>query len=108
MASMVTTAPCKERVKGAILIQNDRSARDHEKEDPALLNSISRHIALAIERKESEEQLAKHRRMLYSNDEDFENVGQNIYQSVITGGTADYPGNTKIIDIWGVGKDMEH
>jgi len=22
--------------------------------------------------------------------------------------TVDYPGNTKIIDIWGVGKDMEH
>lgn len=125
-----------ERVKGAILIQNDRFARDHEKEDLALLNSISRHIALAIERKESEEQLANHRRMLekilkslpvgmalvqnrifkwvnhemlilfgyestrdfenqstrmiYSNDEDFERVGQNIYQSVITGGTADY------------------
>lgn len=125
-----------ERVKGAILIQNDSSARDCEKEDQALLNSISRHIALAIERKESEEQLAKHRRMLekilkslpvgialvqnrifkwvnhemlllfgyesprdfenqstrmiYSNDEDFENVGQMIYQSVITGGTADY------------------
>jgi PAS domain-containing protein len=125
-----------ERVKGTILIQNDRSARDYEKEDLALLNSISRHIALAIERKESEEQLAKHRRMLekilkslpvgialvqnrifkwvnhempllfgyestldfenhstrmiYSNDEDYERVGQNIYQSVITGRTADY------------------
>lgn len=125
-----------ERVKGAILIQNDGSERDYEKEDLALLTSISRHIALALERKESEEQLANHRRMLekilkslpvgialvqnrvfkwvnhemlflfgyesprdfenqstrmiYSNDEDFERVGQNIYQSVITGGTADY------------------
>jgi len=53
-----------DRVKGAILIQRDRSATAYEKEDLDLLNSVSRHIALAIERKESEEKLAEQGRML--------------------------------------------
>ena len=125
-----------DRIKGAILIQRDRSATAYEKEDLELLNSVSRHIALAVERKESEEKLAEQGRMLekilkslpvgialvqnrifkwvnnemsllfgydskqdfenqsvrmiYSNDEDFERAGEQIYQSLVTGKTADY------------------
>jgi len=125
-----------DRVKGIIVIQNYTSTSAYEKEDLSLLNSVSRHIALAIERKESEEKLTKQRRMLekilkslpvgialvqnrifkwvnhemtilfgyesnldfenhstrmlYSNDEDFEQTGQKIYQSLVAGGTADY------------------
>ena len=52
------------RVKGAIVIQNYTSASAYEKEDLDLLNSVSRHIGLAIERKESEEKLAEHRQVL--------------------------------------------
>ena len=53
-----------DRVKGAILIQRDRSSTAYEYEDLDLLNSVSRHIALAVERKESEEKLTEQRRML--------------------------------------------
>ncbi len=49
-----------DRVKGVIVIQNYTSASAYEREDLDLLNSVSRHIALAIERKESEEKLAEH------------------------------------------------
>nr|NJM03578.1 GAF domain-containing protein [Desulfobacula sp.] len=128
-----------DRIKGAILIQGNGSAAACKKEDTDLLTSVSRHIALAVERKESEEKSAKEGRMLeeilkslpvgvalvqnrifkwvnsampllfgyeserdfenqsarmiYSNDEDFERGGEKIYKSLITGGTADYEMN---------------
>lgn len=44
-----------DNVKGAIVIQSYASAAAYQKEDLDLLNSVSQHIALAIERKESEE-----------------------------------------------------
>ncbi len=44
-------------VKGAIVIQSYSSETDYEEEDLDLLNSVSQHIALAIERKESDEKL---------------------------------------------------
>ncbi|MCK5164780.1 MAG: GAF domain-containing protein [Desulfobacula sp.] len=52
------------RVKGAIVIQSYKSASAYEKKDLDLLNSISQHIALAIERKESDEKLTEQRRIL--------------------------------------------
>jgi len=52
------------RVKGVIVIQSYTSATAYEKEDLILLNSVSQHIALAIERKESEEKLSEQRQVL--------------------------------------------
>lgn len=46
-----------KRVNGAIVLQSYSAESDYEAEDLELLNSISRHIALAIERKEFEEKL---------------------------------------------------
>ena len=48
-----------DRVKGAIVIQSYKSASAYRKEDLDLLNSVSQHIALAIERKESEEAISE-------------------------------------------------
>ncbi len=53
-----------ERVKGAIVIQSYTSSSAYEPEDLDLLNSVSQHIALAIERKESEEALSDQRQVL--------------------------------------------
>ncbi len=53
-----------DRVNGAVVIQSYTSASDYEKEDLDLLNSVSRHIALAVERKESDEKLTEHRQVL--------------------------------------------
>jgi PAS domain S-box-containing protein len=52
------------KVIGAVVIQDYKSAEVYEKKDLNLLNSVSQHIALAIERKESKEKLAKQRRIL--------------------------------------------
>lgn len=52
-----------DKVKGAIVIQSYTSATAYEKEDLDLLNSVSQHIALAIERKESEEALTRQRKV---------------------------------------------
>ncbi len=52
------------RVIGAIVIQDYHSSTAYQKEDLDLLNSVSQHIALAIERKESEEQLTEQRQVL--------------------------------------------
>jgi PAS domain S-box-containing protein len=52
------------KVKGAIAIQSYESASAYEKNDLELLNSVSQHIALAIERKESEEALTKQQQVL--------------------------------------------
>lgn len=53
-----------DRVKGAIVIQSYESANAYEKEDLDLLNSVSQHIALAIERKESDEKFAEQQKIL--------------------------------------------
>ncbi|NOX34120.1 MAG: GAF domain-containing protein [Deltaproteobacteria bacterium] len=53
-----------DRVKGAIVIQSYKSPTAYEKNDLDLLNSVSQHIALAIERKESDEKLAEQRKIL--------------------------------------------
>lgn len=52
------------KVKGAIVIQSYTSETDYEKDDLDLLNSVSQHIALAIERKESEKKLTGQRKIL--------------------------------------------
>ena len=52
------------KVKGAVVIQNYESAAAYGKKDLGLLNSISQHIGLAIERKESKAKLAKQRKLL--------------------------------------------
>ena len=52
------------RVKGVIVIQDYVSATAYKKQDLDLLNSVSQHIALALERKESEEKLAEQRQVL--------------------------------------------
>ncbi|THB75673.1 MAG: GAF domain-containing protein [Desulfobacteraceae bacterium] len=59
-------APLKirERVTGAIAIQSYRSASAYNHHDLELLNLISQHIALAIERKESEEKLSLNNKLL--------------------------------------------
>lgn len=54
----------KDRVKGAIVIQSYESATAYEKKDLDLLNSISQHIALAIERKEASEKLTEQQKIL--------------------------------------------
>ena len=51
-------------VKGAVVIQDYESSTAYGKEDLDLLNSVSQHIALAIERKESKEKLAEQRKIL--------------------------------------------
>ena len=53
-----------DSVKGAIVIQNHESTTALGKKDLDLLNSISQHIALAIERKESDEKLTEQRKIL--------------------------------------------
>lgn len=52
------------RVKGVIVIQSYSSPDAYERNDLDLLNSVSQHIALAIERKESEEMLTAQQRVL--------------------------------------------
>jgi len=54
----------KNRVIGVIAIQSFHSPDDYKKKDLILLNTVSQHIALAIERKESDEKLADQRRLL--------------------------------------------
>ncbi|MCF6246294.1 MAG: GAF domain-containing protein [Desulfobacula sp.] len=124
------------KTKGAIVIQSYTSATAYQKEDLDLLNSVSQHIALAIERKESREAmheqdkilrkilesspvgiaLVRNRifkwvnnemvrmfgyeskkdfenqstRMVYADDVDFDMTGDTIYTSLITTATADY------------------
>ena len=53
-----------DEVKGAIVIQSYAPSVVYNREDLELLNSISQHIALAIERKESDEKLAEQRKIL--------------------------------------------
>ncbi len=124
------------RVIGAIVIQDYQSSTAYQKEDLVLLNSVSQHIALAIERKESEEQLTEQRqvlekilesspvgialiqdrifkwvnnemiqmfgyhskldfenkstRMIYSDTDDFETIGDQIYSALEAQGLAEY------------------
>jgi PAS domain S-box-containing protein len=54
----------KNRVIGVIAIQNFISATAYEPKDLDLLNTISQHIALAIERKESEKKLMAQQQVL--------------------------------------------
>ena len=54
----------KNRVIGVIAIQSFNSPEDYEKKDLTLLYAVSQHIALAIERKESDEKLSEQRRVL--------------------------------------------
>ncbi|NOX34121.1 MAG: GAF domain-containing protein [Deltaproteobacteria bacterium] len=54
----------KNRVIGVIAIQSFNSPDDYKIEDLNLLNTISQHIALAIERKESEEALKEQQKIL--------------------------------------------
>ena len=53
-----------DRVIGAIVIQSYKSATVYRKEDLDLLNSVSQHIALAIERKESEDAINEQGKVL--------------------------------------------
>jgi len=54
----------KNRVIGVIAIQSFDSAAAYQPEDLDLLNTISQHIALAIERKESEKKLLSQQQLL--------------------------------------------
>ncbi len=54
----------KGRVIGAIVMQSFQSADDYQKKDLNLLSTISHHIALAIERKESNEKLSEQKKTL--------------------------------------------
>lgn len=54
----------KNRVIGAMVIQDYHSADAYQRSDLELLNSISQHVALAIERKESEEKIKSQRMVL--------------------------------------------
>ena len=54
----------KDRVKGAIVIQSYETTSAYEEEDLDLLNSVSQHIALAIERKASDEKFMDQRKVL--------------------------------------------
>ncbi|MCK5164779.1 MAG: GAF domain-containing protein [Desulfobacula sp.] len=54
----------KKRVIGVIAMQSFNSPDDYKVEDLNLLNTISQHIALAIERKDSDEKLAEQRKIL--------------------------------------------
>ncbi|RLC06747.1 MAG: hypothetical protein DRH34_00075 [Deltaproteobacteria bacterium] len=54
----------KERVIGAIAMQSYKSPDDYTAADLTVLNTISQHIALAIERKESDEKLTRQRNIL--------------------------------------------
>ncbi|MBL4568587.1 MAG: GAF domain-containing protein, partial [Flavobacteriaceae bacterium] len=54
----------KNRVIGAVAIQNFISPAAYDQKDLDLLNVISQHIALAIERKESEKQLLTQQQLL--------------------------------------------
>lgn len=54
----------RDRVLGAIVIQDYNSSSAYQDQDLVLLNSISRHVALAIERKETEEKIKEQRGIL--------------------------------------------
>lgn len=54
----------KGTVIGAVAIQNYHSAEAYDRNDLELLNSISQHIALAIERKEYNEKLTEQNQLL--------------------------------------------
>jgi PAS domain S-box-containing protein len=54
----------KDRVIGAMVIQDYNSAAAYQDKDMVLLNSISQHVALAIERKEAEEKIKDQRNIL--------------------------------------------
>jgi len=54
----------KNRVIGAMAIQDYNSATAYQEQDLVLLNSISQHVALAIERKEAEEKIKDQRRIM--------------------------------------------
>lgn len=54
----------RDRVIGAIVIQSYKSSNAYGKEDLNLLTSVSRHVALAIERKESEDKVTEQRQVL--------------------------------------------
>lgn len=125
-----------DHVKGVIVIQSYDSPDAYHKEDLDLLNSVSQHIALAIERKESEDAIHeqgkvlkkilesspvgialvqnrvfkwvnnemvrmfgysskkdfenKSTRMIYEDEDDFLNTGDEIYHSLKRNGVADY------------------
>ncbi len=54
----------RDVVKGAMVIQSYAAKAEYTSSDLELLNSVSRHIALAIERKEADESLRDQRRIL--------------------------------------------
>ncbi len=54
----------RDRVIGAIVIQDYNSSSAYQDKDLALLNLISQHVALAIERKEAEEKIKEQRGIL--------------------------------------------
>lgn len=56
----------RDSVIGVIAIQSFRSPHDYRETDLDLLNTVSQHIALAIERKESEEKLKSQQQVLES------------------------------------------
>ncbi len=54
----------RDRVLGAIVIQDYNASSAYQDQDLVLLNSISQHVALAIERKEAEEKIKEQDKIL--------------------------------------------
>ncbi len=54
----------KNRIIGVIALQSFNSPQDYNKKDLDLLNAVSQHIALAIERKDADERLSEQRQVL--------------------------------------------
>lgn len=54
----------KERVIGAMVVQDYHSATAYQRQDLDLLNAVSQHVALAIERKEAEEKIKNQGKIL--------------------------------------------
>ena len=94
----------QDRVIGAIVIQSYKSADAYGKEDLNLLTSVSRHVALAIERKESEDKLAEQRqvleKILESSPVGIALIQERVFKWV----------NTKMVDMFGYEskKDFEN
>ena len=94
----------RDRVIGAIVIQSYSSADAYGKKDLDLLASVSRHVALAIERKESEDKVTEQRqvleKILESSPVGIALIQERIFKWV----------NTKMVDMFGYEskKDFEN
>jgi len=139
----------KGRVFGAMVIQDYHSATVYQRQDLELLNSVSQHVALAIERKAAEKEIYERERLqgvlemagaicheinqplqailgyaelmlmnpepekTYSSLKSIKDQATRLgkitkkLSNITHYETIEYPGNTKIVDIWGADKDIQ-